>query len=128
MPKLLKVTLSLPRMVTITLSTDDASAKLNVADVAELICDALTVNACEALVDVLVNEISPHADWVAEMPPAAHRALAVALSWAASAVKLRPVASSTSSTISGLPLAKPGSEITLAELSATSEPHCTPAC
>jgi hypothetical protein len=123
MPKLVKVTLSSPTMVTTTLCTADALGKLKVADEATLMSDALTVKACVALAEP-ANEISLHGDTVAGtlLSAAAHRALAVALSCSASAVKLTPVMFCTLPS-SGRPLAKPGRVTMSAEFSATRVPH-----
>lgn len=130
MPKLVKVrdSLALPTMATTTLSTAEALAKLKVADEATLMSEALTTKACDALVLVLVNEISRQGDTVAAvlLTAAAQSWLAVALSWAASAVKLTVVRFCTEPS-RGRPLAKPGREIRSAEFSATREPHWTPA-
>jgi hypothetical protein len=111
-------------MVTTTLCTAEALGKLKVADDATLMSDALTLKACVALADP-ANEISLHCDTVAATPPAAHKALAVALSWSASAVKLTPVMFCTLPS-SGRPLAKPGREMMSAVFSATRVPHWTP--
>jgi hypothetical protein len=113
-------------MVTTTLCTAEALGKLKVADDATLMSDALTLKACVALADP-ANEISLHADTVAAtlLSAAAHRALAVALSWSASAVKLTPVMFCTLPS-TGRPLAKPGREMMSAVFSATRVPHWTP--
>jgi hypothetical protein len=94
-----------------------------VSDDAALMSATLTVKACEAAL-VPFRVMAP-LDTLAATPPAEQSDEALAWSSVLAEAKLMPVMPATLPCTSW-PLAKPGRETMVAELSVMSEPHCTP--
>jgi hypothetical protein len=96
---------------------------VRVSDDAALMSATLTVKACEAAL-VPLRVMAP-LDTLAATPPAAQSDEASAWSSVLAAAKLIPAMLDTLPCTSW-PLAKPGRETMVAELSVMSEPHCRP--